>query len=156
MDITVGNIVLITQHLHYKVIHCTSTTNWFLTPIVLLLTCISYNRHCTCTVHVFVYACVHKHTVHVCVIVSFISNSSTDSDAFLTPEDTSDDEETIENEELQMEKEVNYTLHVLFLMLHTSLVSRPFQGGEKIAGYMISSFFIIVNSACTVPYFVKL
>lgn len=33
----------------------------------------------------------------------------TDSDTFLTPAETSDDEETIENEERQMEKEVDVT-----------------------------------------------
>ena len=37
-----------------------------------------------------------------------MSHYLTDSDAFLTPEEISDDEETIEKEELQMEQEVSY------------------------------------------------
>ena len=47
---------------------------------------------------------------------------STDSDAFLTPEETSDDEETIENEELQMENEVdivNFYTKMIFPVLCT-------------------------------------
>ena len=48
-----------------------------------------------------------------------------DSDAFLTPEETSDDEETIEKEELQMAQEVSYYLtcmceHYRFVCFHTS------------------------------------